>query len=89
MDGMATNTNPTQYHEILTSSEIKQVTTDLLQRQPGLPRSELEIVLQELAFLAASSMLFQGVISGDLEVIGVDEGGLRVKSTDRAKRLLH
>ena len=81
--------NTSSYSEVLTTQEIRRVTTDLLTVNPAMTKSDVLTVLEELALLAESAMLFQGIISGDLEVVGLEDGSIKVKASDRQRRLLH
>jgi hypothetical protein len=76
-----------KYDEVLTEQEIQNIVTQYL-RADGSPDKTKDI-LDLLAFYGWCKIIFDGVVSGDFIITGMDENGLEYKLSEKARRRLH
>lgn len=75
-----------KYTEVLTDNEVERIIASL---PIEVGDKKIDDILSLLAFYGECKLVFDGVISGDIEIVGASENGLEYRTSRKAKRRLH
>lgn len=76
------------FNNLLTDAEIKRIVSNYLKTENA-ELDKVSDILDLLAFYGECKLVFDGIVSGDLEITGVGSGGIEYCLSEKARQRLH